>query len=182
MPHAYSEDQLVEQPAIEIFAQMGWTTASALGEVVGEGGTLGRETKSDVVLLPPLRAALERLNPALLPAAIDAAIDELTRDRSAMLPAAANRELYALLKDGVPVSVPDPISGGQKTERVRVIDWQNPAANDFLLVSQLSVTGVLYTRRPDLIGFVNGLPLVVVELKKPAVPARDAFDDNLTCY
>lgn len=72
--------------------------------------------------------------------------------------------------------------GGQRPERVRVIDWENPAANDFLLVSQFSVTGALYTCRPDLVGFVNGLPLVVIELKKPGVPARAAFDENLTHY
>ena len=75
-----------------------------------------------------------------------------------------------------------PTSGGQKTERVRVIDWEHPANNDFLLVSQFSVTGALYTCRPDLVGFVNGLPLVVIELKKPGVPARAAFDENLTHY
>ncbi|MBX3734876.1 MAG: DUF3387 domain-containing protein, partial [Verrucomicrobiae bacterium] len=72
--------------------------------------------------------------------------------------------------------------GGQQMERVRVIDWEDPAANDFLLVSQFSVTGALYTCRPDLVGFVNGLPLVVIELKKPGVPARAAFDENLTHY
>ena len=96
--------------------------------------------------------------------------------------AAANREVYDLLKEGIKVSVPDRERGGQKTERVRVVDWQNPAANDFLLVSQFSVTGTLYTCRPDLVGFVNGLPFVVVELKKPGIPARQAFDDNLTSY
>ena len=62
------------------------------------------------------------------------------------------------------------------------MDWENPANNDFLLVSQFSVTGALYTCRPDLVGFVNGLPLVVIELKKPGVPARAAFDENLTHY
>ncbi|MCB1210243.1 MAG: type I restriction endonuclease subunit R, partial [Verrucomicrobiales bacterium] len=72
--------------------------------------------------------------------------------------------------------------GGTRIERVRVIDWENPEANDFLLVSQMSIQGPLYLRRPDLIGFVNGLPLVVVELKKPGVPAQQAFTDNLTCY
>ncbi len=80
------------------------------------------------------------------------------------------------------MSVPDRERGGQKTERLRVIDWEQPANNDFLLVSQFSVTGALYTCRPDLVGFVNGLPLVVIELKKPGVPARAAFDENLTHY
>ena len=65
---------------------------------------------------------------------------------------------------------------------MQVIDWEQPANNDFLLVSQFSVTGALYTCRPDLVGFVNGLPLVVIELKKPGVPARAAFDENLTHY
>ena len=180
--HAYSEDFLVEQPAIQLFSEMGWQTVSALEEVFGIGGTLGRETKGEAILVPRLRAALERLNPSIQPEAISGAIDQLIRDRSVMSLASANRVVYGFLKDGIPVSVPDPKGGGQKTERVRVIDWENPAANDFLLVSQFSVTGPLYTRRPDLVGFVNGLPLVVIELKKPGVPAQQAFDDNLTCY
>ena len=198
--HAYTEDQLVEQPAIGLFAELGWQTVSAMEEVFGKDGTLGRETPGEVVLLSRLRAALAKLNPSLPPEAITAAVDELTRDRSAMSPASANREVYALLKEGIPVSVPDreeeatphpdPLlarggegrrsRGGQKTERVRVIDWQIPANNDFLLVSQFSVTSDLYTCRPDLVGFVNGLPLVVIELKKPGVPARAGFEENLT--
>jgi type I site-specific restriction-modification system R (restriction) subunit len=215
MPHAYTEDQLVEQPAIGLFAELGWTTVSALEESFGATGTLLRETKGEVVLVSRLRAALERLNPALPPEAITAAVDELVRDRSAMSLEAANREVYLLLKEGIRVSVadsepppqpspkgrgsgastphPSPLpgrggegvrskGGGQKTERVRVVDWEHPANNDFLLVSQFSVTGALYTCRPDLVGFINGLPLVVVELKKPGVPARAAFDENLTHY
>ena len=180
--HAYIEDQLVEQPAIGLFAELGWTTVSALEETFGATGTLLRETKGEVVLVSRLRAALERLNPALSAEAITGAVDELTRDRSAMSLEAANREVYLLLKEGIKVSVPDRERGGQKTERLRVMDWEHPANNDFLLVSQFSVTGALYTCRPDLVGFVNGLPLVVIELKKPGVPARAAFDENLTHY
>lgn len=103
--HAYTEDQLVEQPAIGLFAELGWAVVCAEEEMFGapsphpsptgrgsegEGRVaLGRETKGEVVLVSRLRAALERLNPALPPEAITAAIDELTRDRSAMgLPAA----------------------------------------------------------------------------------------------
>ena len=180
--HAYTEDQLVEQPAIGLFAELGWATVSASEEIFGAAGTLGRETKGEVVLAAKLRAALTKLNPALPPEAIAAAVDELIRDRSTMLLEQANREVYGLLKDGIKVSVPDRDNGGQKTERLRVVDWENPSNNDFLLVSQFSVTGQLYTCRPDLVGFVNGLPLVVIELKKPGVPARTAFDDNLTHY
>ena len=183
MPRANTEDQLVEQPAIQLFATLGWETASALDEVMGPTGTLGRETTAEVVLMSRLRAALERLNPTAPPEAVAIAIESLTRNRATMSLVAANREVYDLLKTGIPVSIPDREHGGQKTERLRVIDWQQPlVGNDFLLVSQMTVTGALYTVRPDLIGFVNGLPLVVVELKKPGVPAKQAFDDNLTSY
>ena len=215
-PHSYTEDQLVEQPAIGLFAALGWQTVSAMEETFGPTGTLQRETKGEVVLTPRLRDALTRLNPALPAEAITAAVDELTRDRSTMILEAANREVYLLLKEGIKVSVldreplaypaethphPGPLpggrggqngiplldvrgsrGGGQKTERLRVVDWEHPENNDFLLVSQFSVTGALYTCRPDLVGFVNGLPLVVIELKKPGVPARAAFDENLTHY
>jgi type I restriction enzyme R subunit len=181
-PHGYTEDQLVEQPAIGLFSGLGWATVSAIDETFGPGGMLGRETRGEAVLTPRLRDALGRLNAGVPPEALQAAIDELVRDRSAMTLEAANREVYQLLKDGVLVSLPDRENGGQKTERLRVIDWDHPERNDFLLVSQFSVVGTLYTCRPDLIGFVNGLPWVVVELKKPGVPARAAFDENLTHY
>jgi type I restriction enzyme R subunit len=182
MFHTYTEDQLVEKPAIGLFAELGWSVVSAMEETFGANGTLPRETKGEVVLVSRLRAVLERLNPALPPEAIAAAVDELVRDRSAMSLEAANREMYLLLKEGLKVSVPDHERGGQKSARLRVVDWEHPENNDFLLVSQFSVIGALYTCRPDLVGFVNGLPLVVIELKKPGVPARAAFDENLTHY
>jgi type I restriction enzyme R subunit len=180
--HPYSEDHLVEQPAIQLFAALKWQTISALDETLGPGGALGRETKSEVVLVARLAEALRKLNPTLPPAARTAAIDELTRDRAAMSLVAANRELYHLCKEGISVAIPDAEHGGQQTVRVRVIDWAQPEQNDFLLVSQLTVVGALYTCRPDLVGFVNGLPWLVVEFKKPGVPARTAFDENLTHY
>ena len=114
MSHAYSEDQLVEQPAIQLFAELGWRTVSALEEVFGVGVTLGRETKGEIALVPRLRASLERLNPSLPPETISGVIDQLIRDRSVMSLAAANRDVYGFLKDGIPVSVPDIKGGGQK--------------------------------------------------------------------
>src|SRR5204862_3801701 len=99
---------------------LGWQTVTAMEETFGIGGTLNRETSGEVVLVSRLRAALERLNPALPPEAIAAAVDELTRDRSAMLLEQANREVYLLAKEGIKVSVPDKQRGGQKTERVGV--------------------------------------------------------------
>lgn len=181
-PHHYNEDQLVEQPAIALFAALGWQTLNAMEETFGPDGSLGRSTKGEVVLSGRLRAALEQLNPELPAEAITAAIDELSRDRSALGLAAANREIHTLITQGVPVSIPDHERGGQTSLRLRVIDWVQPEANDFLLVSQFWISGPLYTRRPDLVGFVNGLPLLNVELKKPGVAARRAFDDNITTH
>src|SRR5258707_9563221 len=121
--HAYTEDQLVEQPAIQLFAELGWTTVSAFEEIFGktepsphpspsgrgsedEGrAALGRETSGEVVLESRLRAALRKLNPTLPSEAIDAAVVDLTRDRSAMSPAAANREVWLPLREGVKVTI-----------------------------------------------------------------------------
>ena len=133
MSGEYSEDQLVEQPAIGLFASLGWQTVSAVEEIFGAGGTLGRETSGDVILTSLLRTTFERLNPQLPPDAITSAVDELTRDRSAMTLPGANREVWTFLKDGVKVVVPDGERGGLRDERVRVVDCEDPAANEFLL-------------------------------------------------
>src|SRR5664279_3735029 len=105
--HPYTEDHLVAQPAITLFADLGWTTASASDETFGPAGSLHRETKGEVVLASRLRTALTRLNPTLPSETITAAVDELTRDRSAMTLEAANREVYLLFKEGIKVSVAD---------------------------------------------------------------------------
>jgi len=182
-PNPYNEDHLVEQPALALLAELGWQTTCGLEETFApEGGSLGRRDRREVVLLPRLRAALERLNPGQPAEAISAAIEELSRNRSAMGLVAANREVYRLLKDGVLVSVPDLEWGGQSKVRLRVVDWDRPAENDWLAVNQLSIQGDLSKCLPDLVGFVNGLPLVVFEFKKPGVSARVAFTDNLRHY
>ena len=177
----YSEDALVEQPAVALFGQLGWQTVNAYHEVLGAGGTLGRETRQDVVLRPRLTAALSRLNPELPPEALELAVDELARDRSAMIPVNANQEVYQLLKDGVKVVYQDE-KGEQASATVRVVAWDTPADNDFLLVSQLWVTGDVYTRRADLVGFVNGIPLVFLELKASHKQLKDAYHHNLRDY
>ena len=179
----YSEDALVEQPAIALFRDMGWEIANARHEFEhSRSSILGRDTRSEVVLVARLRTALHRLNPNLPAEAVNGSIEELTRDRGRMSPAAANREVYKRLREGVQVKFRDPKGGGQATETVRVIDWADPRANDFLLVSQFSVTGETDTRRADLVGFVNGLPLVFVELKAMDEALKSAYDDNLRDY
>jgi len=177
----FTEDQLVEQPAVELFSALGWDTVNAFDETMGAGGTLGRSSRGEVILLRYLRPALERLNPDLPAEAIQIAIDVLTRDRSAMSTVAANREVYPLIRDGVRVNVRQE-DGSEQPEVVRVIDWEHPENNSFLLVQQLWIKSDLYTRRTDLIGFVNGLPLVFLELKASHKRLLDAYKDNLRDY
>ncbi len=179
----YTEDHLVEQPAIQLMRdELGWEVVNAYGEWSSGKSDLGRDGKREVVLTSGLISALQRLNPELPQMAIEGAVEEICRDRTALSLAEANREIDKLLKQGVKVSFPDAEQGGQRVEVVRVIDWQETQNNDFLLASQFWVAGELYLKRPDLIGFVNGLPLVLIELKKPGVNVREGFDKNLCDY
>lgn len=182
-PHSYdySEDTLVEQPAIALFKSLGWETGNLYAEWTGSTSSEGRQTQQDVVLEGRLRAALSKLNPDLPNEPINLVAEELARDRSKLLPVNANQEVYRLLKDGVPVSVTD--EHGHNTLKVaKVIDWGNVEENDFFLASQFWVKGDYHTRRTDLLGFVNGIPLLFVELKATHKTLKAAYDDNLTDY
>src|SRR5258708_326474 len=174
------EAPLVELPAIELFKALGYKTINAYNEFKGVN-KLDRESHSEVVLVHRLRSALQRLNPALSKEALTLAIEDLTRPRNVLSLVNANREVYMLLKNGVRVHIRD-MEGGETVETVRVIDWETPANNDFLLVSQLWVNGPVHTRRPDVVGFVNGLPLVLCEFKAAHKEVEDAFNDNVSDY
>jgi type I restriction enzyme R subunit len=181
MPGRYTEDELVEQPAIELFEWLGWDHVSAFYETLGPDGTLGRDNKSEVFLVRRLRQAVERLNPGMPPDAVDDAVVEITKPRTAMHYARANAEIHALLRDRVEVSVRQ-LDGTTLPEKVAVIDWEDPENNDFVLVSQMWVHSDLYHRRTDLVGFVNGIPLVFIELKASHRNLKHAYDDNLRDY
>ena len=182
MQNPNSEDQLVEQPAIALLEGMGWETLNCYGEFNQGSSPLGRENKGEVVLIRRLHAALEQLNPGASNEAIDGAIEELTRSRGAMSLPEANCEIYRLLKDGVKVTVTDPDDEGETVVDLKVIDWEHPENNDFFLASQFSVTGEMYTRRPDAIGFINGLPLVLMEFKRIDENVYTAYHGNLRDY
>ncbi len=177
----YTESALIELPTIELFQSLGYKHRNCFYEKFGEKGTLGRETPSDVVLVPRLKDALFRLNPSLSPEAVHLAIEELTRDRSSLSPVVANQEIYKMLKDGVKVAMRDD-EGNEEVETVKVIDFDNPENNDFFLASQFWITGEMYKRRADLVGFINGLPLIFIELKATHKRLENAHRNNLTDY
>lgn len=176
-----SEDGIVEQPALSLLQDLGWSHINLQDEAPGPANPTGRTSFQQAYLPAHLKAALARLNPALPAEALTRAQEELTRDRSAMLPINANREVMDLLIEGVLVQVRND-KGGFDDLQVRVIDWRNTANNDFVVASQVWIHGVLHKRRPDTIGYVNGLPLMLAEWKAPTKPLAEAYDKNLRDY
>src|SRR6202795_3347359 len=181
-----SEDRLVQQTFAEHLEKvLGWSSIYACNaETFGLNGTLGRMSERDVVLVRDLRAALERLNPDLPASAREQAIEKLTRVDFARSLVQHNREFYGFIRTGVPVEWRDAV-GETRYARARGIDFRNIANNHFLAVRALKIQGVRvppYNRRADLICFVNGLPLVFIELKAVYRNIRAGFDDNLTDY
>ncbi len=175
-----SEDA-VEWSCLQKFQQLGWEPIHAYEEIDGDPTLLGRQHHGEVVLTRYLLPAIKRLNPEIPDLALDEAVSRLTRDRSAMDIVTANKDVYHLLKEGVPVNFRD-AQGELCKERVYFIDWRVPENNDFLIVSQLWINGDPYTKRADLVGFVNGIPLLFIELKAPHENVYHAFKDNFRDY
>jgi type I restriction enzyme, R subunit len=176
----FREDVLIEQPAVDLLVILGWRHENLYTEAPTQAGD--RRTSFRQAMLPgPLRDAIVRLNPALGDEAVQSVLDELLRDRSTMNPVAANREVIGLLKDGVEVRMTSP-DGDPQVHIARIIDWRNPQGNDLLLGQQVWFAGEIYKRRADLIGFVNGVPLLFVELKASHRSAQAAYDENLRDY
>ena len=128
-----------------------------------------------------LREAIAKLNPELSSGAAELAVYELTKDRSVLSPVRANQEVYQLLKDGVKVTYRTS-DDEESTEIVKIIDWENPENNDFFLASQFWISGDYGKKRADLVGFVNGIPLVFIELKASHRKLENAYKDNLSDY
>ncbi|MDA1274112.1 MAG: type I restriction endonuclease subunit R [Verrucomicrobia bacterium] len=141
----------------------------------------GRANKRDVILVDRVREAAIRLNPNIPAKAIEDALEKLLDRRQAMSLVAANQEVYNLLRDGIPVEFDD-AKGRKQKERVRLIHFNDPGENRYLAVTQLWINGERGFRRPDVLLYVNGLPLVFIELKNSNVKLKTAFDDNLTNY
>ena len=182
-PAPYTEDTLVQQTTADYLEQqLGWESIYAHNvEDFGPNSLLGRASDREVVLTRYLYAALSSLNPDLPDAAYDAAVQQITATAASQTLIAANREQYDLLRDGVQVAFRN-----DKGERVRpwlrVFDFETPENNHFLCVRELWVRGDLYRRRADIVGFVNGLPLLFIECKNIHRNLKAAFEQNFSDY
>ncbi|WP_291075206.1 type I restriction endonuclease subunit R [Hyphomonas sp.] len=178
----FDEDTAVKQPVLYLMGALGWEEQACLQDEWTDGASSeGRRADTEPILVPRLRAALTALNPGLPERAIERAIDALTEDRRAMPPQEAARAFHKLLRDGVKVELRND-AGASDTKTVRVIDWREPRANHFFLADEYWVGGGLMRSRLDIVGFVNGIPLLMMELKAPDVAVKHAFDDNLRHY
>jgi len=183
MSYNFSEDGLVETALQETLEELGWEVVSAWKrESFGPDGLLGREDRGEVILTRYLRAALERYNPDLPAVAYSSAIEEIVLRSALADPGRINHEKYLLLKKGVPVSYLDTDGELVEDQRLRVFDFDDYYNNHFLAVRQLEVISEQYSRRPDVVGFVNGLPLIFFELKAPNKDIANAYYDNLQDY
>lgn len=186
MSYDYSENILVQESAGHLLEhELGWQVEFAYNqEVLGETGTFGRKSYKEILLLRYFQKALKTLNPWINDIQIDEAIKKFERHLSTASLMQINEEKYSMVRDGIPVTVKKP-NGQTEEKRAMVIDFEHPydeERNHFLAIKELKIHGDLYRRRTDIVGFVNGIPLLFVELKKNSVDIQDAYTNNYTDY
>lgn len=186
MSYDYSENILVQEAAGNLLEnELGWEVKFAYNtEVLGENGTFGRKSYKDILLVRYFRNALKTLNPWITPVQMDEAQKKMESYLSTASLIQINEEKYSLIRDGIPVTVKKP-NGQTEEKKAQIVDFQNPtdqSRNHFLAIKELKIHGEYYRRRTDIVGFVNGIPLLFVELKKNTVDVQNAYDDNYTDY
>lgn len=182
MSYQYSEDGLVEAATQEVLESLGWHVVYAWKkETFGADGLLGRENKSQVILTRYLDEALKKLNPGLPEVAYNHAIDQVIEKMADKTLGHLNKDKHDLLTKGVQVSFQND-KGQLEKKRLKIFNFDQPTENHFLAVRQFEVVGELYNRRPDVVGFVNGIPLVFFELKAHHTDLENAYRDNLEDY
>ena len=183
MSYDYSENILVQESAGNLLRdELGWDVQFAYNtETLGKDGTFGRTSYNEILLFRYFKKALKEFNPWINDSQISEAQKILEQRLSTSSLLQINEEKYFLIRDGIPVTVKKP-NGQTETKKATVIDFQNPEKNYFLAIKELKIHGDLYRRRTDIVGFVNGIPLLFVELKKNTVDVQNAYDDNYTDY
>lgn len=183
MSYDYSENILVQESAGNLLRdELGWDVQFAYNtEVLGKNGSFGRDSYRDILLTRYFKEALKKFNPWINENQIIEAKQILEKRLSTSSILQINEEKYFLIRDGIPVTVKKP-NGQTETKKATVIDFQNPNNNYFLAIKELKIHGELYRRRTDIVGFVNGIPLLFVELKKNTVDVQNAYEDNYTDY
>ena len=183
MSYDYSENVLVQGAAGDLLRdELGWDVQFAYNtEVLGEEGTFGRKSYDEILLTRYLYTALKQLNPWLTDAQISEAEKTLRHHLSTSSLLQINEEKYFLIRDGIPVIVKHK-NGKTETRRAAVIDFNRSQNNCFLAVKEMKIHGELYRRRTDIVGFVNGIPLLFIELKRNDVDVQNAYTDNYTDY
>ncbi|MGO4860493.1 type I restriction endonuclease subunit R [Atopobiaceae bacterium Sow4_H2] len=178
----YSEEEAVQKPAGELLSHMGWDVYYCFDEeVLGPDGTLGRNSYHEVLLKRYLMDALVELNEHLTEEECEQAIATLEEVFVGDSLLKTNEAKYRMLRDGIPVKKPQP-DGSTLTELARVFDFHRPGANSFVAAEELWIAGPLHRRRCDLVGFVNGVPLLFVEFKRHDKDVLRAYEDNYTDY
>lgn len=183
MSYDYSENILVQESAGNLLRdELGWDVQFAYNkEVLGKDGTFGRTSYKEILLKRYFNAALKKFNPWINDEQILEAQRILENRLSTSSLLQINEEKYFLIRDGIKITVKKP-NGETEKQTVALIDFKNPQNNYFLAVKELKIHGDLYRRRTDIVGFVNGIPLLFVELKKTTVDVQNAYEDNYTDY
>lgn len=183
MSWEYSENTLVQESAGELLHdELGWDVVFAYNqETLGENGTLGRKSYNEVLLTRYLVKALRRLNKWMSDAQIAEALQALDSRLSTETLLQTNEKFYRMIRDGVDVTVKTP-DGLTETRKALLIDFNDASNNDFLAVKEMKIHGPLHRRRTDIVGFVNGIPLLFVELKRNDVDVENAYNDNYRDY
>lgn len=183
MSWEYSENILVQNSAGDLLHDvLGWDVVFAYNkEVLGENGTLGRKSYKEIVLTRYLKKALFEFNDWLTDELCNTAIKTLLAFTASDTLMQINKNKYEMLREGIPVTYKKP-NGETEDRKVRIFNFDQPEKNYFLAVKEMKIHGDLYRRRTDIVGFVNGIPLLFIELKKQNVDVQDAYTCNYTDY
>ena len=179
----YSEDLLIQAPTAEFLEkEMGWKSVMAWDEEdFGPDSLLGRASDKEGALTREVAAALRRLNPGLPEEAYAQALSEVLKEDATKTALQLNQEKYALLRDGVLVRYRN--KAGEKVDgRLKLVDFEDASQNSYVAVRELWVRGRMWLRRTDILGFVNGLPLVFMELKRFEAHVDSAYKKNYSDY